>query len=303
MIFTEQALFEWSEDYCIGVKSIDDAHKQLFSIVSRIIRNFMDNNFEKNKMTCIEAIKYLKSYTIKHFADEEAYQLSIGYSGYKMHKKIHDNMRDVVVPALERDVTASGYSMESMEHFVGACAGWLMAHVMVEDQAITGKTQSRWKQNPDDDGADILEHIVRDVTGGLIQTPATLVSKNYTGYELNKLFCYSEDFTDRFGTVYTVTNAIEEVMVENVVSKIMNKSVFELIEVMQSMIEEITRSLNIKIMEAFLSEPLKSTAGRFVKSKDFYAGFEKVCPDYSLLFRTMYGYMAFCVTKKPVVQL
>ena len=80
---------------------------------------------KKNKITCVEALKYLKSYAIKHFAEEEAYQLSIGYHGYKMHKKVHDNMRDVVIPALEREVTSQGYSMESMEHLrEPAQAGW-----------------------------------------------------------------------------------------------------------------------------------------------------------------------------------
>ena len=119
----EQEVFEWKEEYEIGVAEIDRAHKQLFSIVNRIINNFMEMDFEKNKMTCMEAIKYLKSYTIKHFAEEEAYQRSINYGGYKVHKKIHDNMRDVVIPALEKEVTAKSYSKDALEHFVGACAG------------------------------------------------------------------------------------------------------------------------------------------------------------------------------------
>lgn len=303
MIVTEQTVFEWSDDYNIGVKVIDDAHKQLFSIVSRIIRNLMDNNYEKNKMTCIEAIKYLKSYTIKHFAEEEAYQLSIGYKGYKVHKKVHDNMRDVVVPALEREVTSSGYSIESMEHFVGVCAGWLAAHIMIEDQAITGKAQSKWQQNPDNDGTEMLEQIIKTVTNGLFQTPATLVSKNYAGHELNDLFCYCDEFTDRFGTVYTVTIAIEKVMVEKTLSKLMNKSAFELNDMMQSLVEEFVKNFNSNIIKAFVDDSLTNTAGNFMKSKDFYASFEGSYPDYSMLWRTMYGYMAFCIRKKPAVQL
>ena len=96
-------MFEWKDDYKIGVDIIDNAHKQLFSIVSRILRNFTEADFERNKMTCVEAIKYFKNYTLKHFAEEEEYQRKIGYEGYVNHKKAHDNMRDVVVPALERD--------------------------------------------------------------------------------------------------------------------------------------------------------------------------------------------------------
>lgn len=297
----EQNIFEWSDDYSIGVKEIDDAHKQLFSIVGRIIRNFMDNNFEKNKMTCIEALKYLKSYAVKHFAEEEAYQLSIGYHGYKMHKKVHDNMRDVVIPALEREVTTSGYSMESMEHFAGACAGWLAAHVLIEDQAITGRVQSKWRSLPDDSGTDKLEKIGKTVINGLFQTPANLVSKNYQGYELGRLFCYRDEFTDRFGTVYTVTTAIEEPMVEKAVSKIMNKKAFELSEVMLSMIGEAVKSFNSTMIRAFESESLENTQSVYIKNRDFYDSFAAEYPDYSMLWRTMDGYLAFCIRKKSAI--
>lgn len=301
MIIVEQNIFTWSDDYNIGVKVIDDAHKQLFSIVGRIIRNFMDNNFEKNKTTCVEAIKYLKSYAVKHFAEEEAYQISIGYRGYKMHKKVHDNMRDVVIPALERELTSQGYSMESMEHFAGACAGWLTAHVLIEDQAITGKVQSKWKQIPDDSGTDKLKEIGKTVINGLFQAPATLVSKNYQGYELGKLFCYSDEFTDKFDTVYTVTTAVEESMVEKAVSKMMNKKAFELSEVMQPMVAEIVKSFDFAVIKAFEAEPLKNTSSVFLKNKDFYDSFEAGYPDYSMLWRTMYGYLALCIRKKTAV--
>ena len=164
----EQEVFEWKEEYEIGVAEIDRAHKQLFSIVNRIINNFMDMDFEKNKMTCMEAIKYLKSYTIKHFAEEEAFKCSINYGVYKVHKKIHDNMRDVVIPALEKEVTAKSYSKEALEHFVGACAGWLAAHVLVEDQAITGKTRSKWTANvvDEDNREDTLDAIVKNYIKG-----------------------------------------------------------------------------------------------------------------------------------------
>ena len=38
----------------------------------------MAGDYEKNKITCIEAIKYLKQYTVEHFAQEEAFQLKVG---------------------------------------------------------------------------------------------------------------------------------------------------------------------------------------------------------------------------------
>ncbi len=118
---------------------------------------------------------------------------------------------------------------------------------------------------------------------------------------MGKLFCYCDEFTDKFGNVYTVTTAIEEPMVEKVVSKIMNKKAFELSEVMQPMIAEIVKSFDSTVIKAFESEELKNTNSIFLKSKEFYDSFEEGYPDYSMLWRTMYGYLALCIRRKSAI--
>lgn len=103
--------------------------------MSKIIS--LNEDSEKQQHACREGIKYFKNYTIKHFADEEAYMLSIGYSGYEMHKRLHDTMRDITLPALEAEMETHDYSVDSVQHFLGICVGWLNAHIMIEDHAIT----------------------------------------------------------------------------------------------------------------------------------------------------------------------
>ena len=95
-------VFAWKDQYCVGVEEIDSAHIRLFTIVRRLMKNLFLNDYEKNKRTCIEVVKYLKQYTIEHFAQEEAFQLKIGYGGYPNHKRIHDNMREITIPSLDR---------------------------------------------------------------------------------------------------------------------------------------------------------------------------------------------------------
>lgn len=297
----EQMYFEWSDDYSIGVKLIDDAHRQLFSLVSRIIRNVADNNFEKNRMTCIEAVKYLKTYTVKHFAEEEEYQRSVNYEGYRIHKAIHDNMRDVVVPNLEEEMKQSDYSMQSVEHFVGVCAGWLLAHVLIEDQAITGKVRSKWRrQNPDDVSEIELEAIMTNVIASLFQSPASLVSRKYTGHELDRVLCCNDEFTDEKGAVYSVTTAIEESVVKGEASKIMCRRVLEMDDVMLPLVTEVIKSFNAKIVHSFISDDLVNIGSRVIKSSEFYSEFENVYPDYTMLWQTSDGYIAFCLRKKPI---
>ena len=92
----------WDDQFEIGVNSIDNAHRKLFSIVRRLIHLSKDEN--NGQWACAEGIKYFKTYAIEHFMDEEAYMRSIGYEGYEIHKGLHDNMRYMTLPALEKDL-------------------------------------------------------------------------------------------------------------------------------------------------------------------------------------------------------
>lgn len=292
----EQVMFEWKDDYKIGVDIIDNAHKQLFSIVSRILKNFTEADFERNKMTCVEAIKYLKHYTMKHFAEEEEYQLKIGYMGYINHKKAHDNMRDVVIPALEREMTQSRYSKESMEHFVGVCAGWLAAHVLIEDQAITGKVSSKLK-NCDKESLEMLEALFKLINNGSFHISTTLVSESYHGHELGSLFCYRDKFKTEYDEEYTIVSAMEKTVLSSIMTTILDKRLLELDEIIAPMVKEMFKAFHKDIMMAFLPYKLENINTTVLPERDFYAIFKEAYPDYSTLWRTDNGYIALCVSK------
>ena len=68
---------EWNKHFNIGIDSIDNAHRKLFSIVCRLIHLSVDEN--NGHWACAEGIKYFKTYATEHFMDEEAYMRSIGY--------------------------------------------------------------------------------------------------------------------------------------------------------------------------------------------------------------------------------
>ena len=133
---------KWNDRFNIGVDSIDTAHRRLFSIVGKLIS--LNEDETKQQHACREGIKYFKSYTIKHFEDEEAYMRSINYPNLAIHKSLHDSLRDKTLPALEEEMAAQDYSRESVQHFLGICVGWLNGHIMVEDRAITGKNPHKW---------------------------------------------------------------------------------------------------------------------------------------------------------------
>ena len=127
-------MLEWNERYSVGVESIDEAHKEIFSIVNRLRKAMRTGG--NSKWTASEAIKYLKSYTLKHFQDEEAYMLLIGFRDYENHKIVHDGMRDKIIPRLSSYLEVSDYSDESVESFLTICEKWLHKHILGQDREL-----------------------------------------------------------------------------------------------------------------------------------------------------------------------
>lgn len=127
-------MLEWNARYSVGVESIDNAHKEIFSIVNRLHKAMRTGG--NSKWTASEAIKYLKSYTLKHFQDEEAYMLLIGFRDYENHKIVHDGMRDKIIPRLSSYLEVSDYSDESVESFLTICEKWLHKHILGQDREL-----------------------------------------------------------------------------------------------------------------------------------------------------------------------
>lgn len=294
----DENIFEWDDDYNIGVDEIDNAHRQLFRIVSRIAVIFKEGDFDKNKSTCIEAVKYLKSYAAKHFAEEEAYQLKIGYKGFEKHREVHENMKNVVIPALEKEMEVKSYSKGSIAHFLGVCAGWLTAHILIEDRAIVGKVKSKWVAKSNDRDANHLAEIIRGYSSSLFSMNAELFSKKYTGHKLDTLFCYKDVLVLEDGTICTVYTAIEHSMLKIIAHRLVKSEIMVLDSVMLPMLSEMMRSFDMEVATAFLGYRPEHKGGCAIPEENFYTVYDSAYPDHSLLWRTYCGHFAFVVKKQ-----
>ena len=132
---------EWEERYAVGVESIDRAHQEMFAVISRVQRMIRIGG--NVKWTVAEAIKYFKSYTIRHFEDEEAYMRSINYGGYENHKAIHSGMRERIIPRLFSHLENSKYSDEAVSQFLMVCEKWLSRHILGHDRDLV-----KWSEQP-----------------------------------------------------------------------------------------------------------------------------------------------------------
>ena len=176
--------FEWHEEYNIGVDTIDREHERLFKIINKLYR-FREEQ-KDSQWTCQEGVKFFKGHTMKHFADEEEYMASIGYEGLERHRRIHNNFRENTLPALELELKRCDYSPDSVEHFLGVCTGWLIGHTLTEDQAITGKGTSVWKDLlPGEELASVKKIIVRLIFD-MFRLESQVISDTYGGEKFGK---------------------------------------------------------------------------------------------------------------------
>ena len=127
----------WKEEYNIGVDIIDKEHKRLFKIINKLFA--FGEEEKKSQWACQEGIKFFKDHAMQHFGEEERYMMSVNYEGLKTHRQIHQGFRKKTLPALEEELERTEYSPNSVGHFLGVCAGWLIGHTLMEDRAITGR--------------------------------------------------------------------------------------------------------------------------------------------------------------------
>lgn len=169
----------WKEEYNVGCDYIDQAHRKLFSVLHKTQRLCSDKDYTKNKYACVESIKFLKNYTNTHFLQEEGFMKQQGYKAMGIHKMLHDEMRETTIPELEKKLTDSDYSRETVMEFLGVFAGWLSAHIMVEDFAITGKAISRYSVIEKSKEIEILERDARKFLCDVIGVKVKVVDAEF----------------------------------------------------------------------------------------------------------------------------
>lgn len=251
---------------------------------------------QKNRHICEEGIKYLKNYSMQHFAEEEAYMRSIGYKGYEMHKRLHDNMRDKTLPSLERAMEKSDFSAESVGQFVGICLAWLTGHIMVEDRAITGRVASRWDSDQEEEINTLLEHSLIDILRNIFGLDSHTFSDHYSGEQFGKTVNYRFDYLPSQGRRLQLYMLVEEELIFNTIGQVIGikfcKMDNTLLAATKQMTQQILRSMGAYFQDADDGRLEKDV---LLSTDAVQRVFEKRNPKYSILLDTGMGYLAFCV--------
>lgn len=291
----------WHDKYKIGVDFIDREHKQLFSTMNKLLR--ISENEEKSEWVCREGAKYLRNHALEHFEHEEEYMRSINYSEYEIHKRLHDNFRNSTLPALEREMEETQYSVESIRHFLGVCIGWVVAHTQTEDLAITGKRKSRWVDIPHEKEKEALEQAVIQLIYDIFHMKANMISEQYAGEDFGKVVCCRFIYCGQQREKWEITLVYEEHLLLRIISDILNTQYTRVDDMVINVTRYISRQFLERIRESFPSIDLfKVEKESLLTYEQLVESFGRSTPSCSLLFDTGNGYFAFCANSSESIR-
>lgn len=287
--------FVWHERYSIGVEDIDREHRKLFNVMNKLF-SYGGATDEKSRWAYQEGIKFFKGHAMKHFAEEEVYMASIGYEGYETHRRIHDIFRKKTLPEIEKELMATRYSPEAVEHFLGVCAGWLIGHTMTEDRAIAGGVSSRWSGLlPEEEQAAMKKTIIQ-MLQELFQLDAKVISESYSGEKFGNGFYYRLLYGTDKGEKWEFLLVFEEKLLVNTVGSIVDGDAEKVNVMMMNATRYIAKQFVERIMAHFpIQGQVELREENLLSYKQFDRVFTQHNPQSSLLFDTGAGYFAYCM--------
>ncbi len=122
------ALINWSEEYSVKVREIDNQHKKLINIINELHDKMKEG---KGKEVIGKTLSELVDYTVFHFSYEEKLFASNNYPEFKIHARQHSDLIDQVKVYLKK--LESGDSVLALE-LMNFLKKWLVDHIMVTDK-------------------------------------------------------------------------------------------------------------------------------------------------------------------------
>ncbi|MCK5311094.1 MAG: hemerythrin family protein [Desulfobacteraceae bacterium] len=123
---------EWTNDFSVQNKEIDDQHKKWIGIYNKAHDRMMGYSPENDTIDIgKDALKDMIEYGKFHFSFEEKFMEKIGYSGIDEHKKIHDDFTKKL-DLLDLEMQSDIFVLNS--EVIKVIENWLVDHILNEDQ-------------------------------------------------------------------------------------------------------------------------------------------------------------------------
>ena len=124
-------LVTWSATYSVGIKLIDDQHKELLNLVNDMY-NHVNNDDEGAERAYFKSIiRQAVDYVKIHFATEEKIMKKTKFQGYAGHKKVHDSFILNVVDIINQFDEGKRLPLISFTNFI---KDWILTHIAIMDK-------------------------------------------------------------------------------------------------------------------------------------------------------------------------
>ena len=128
---------QWTEDLSVGIKEIDEQHKELIKRISDLVDSV---RHKACKYKIGDVIKFLEDYIVDHFGREEKLMEKYGYAGRDAHRAQHEYfMREFAELKKELEKLEGGRKRGSYDLSVETnriVVDWILDHIAKVDKIL-----------------------------------------------------------------------------------------------------------------------------------------------------------------------
>ena len=125
-------MIEWEEQYELGIKSIDDQHKELVNIINRLASLLVEAKQDVDIYDeVVNVVEALNKYTIYHFKYEENLFDKFSYENSDKHKEEHSKLVNEII-----ELDLSSFDENQVKHtndLLKFLITWLFKHISGSD--------------------------------------------------------------------------------------------------------------------------------------------------------------------------
>lgn len=121
-------MFQWDENYSVGVQSIDNQHKEIFGILNKLLEAMKVGH---GSDVTTQIILELERYAVNHFQKEEFFFQRFDFQGSAEHIAEHQNFIKKIA-ILKPDLTSG--KMTLTFELLNFLKEWIDNHILVVDK-------------------------------------------------------------------------------------------------------------------------------------------------------------------------
>jgi hemerythrin len=124
------AFIEWKDSYCIGVKELDNQHRGLFDLISKL---FNSRLYEPDGKYFFLTLNKFIEYAQVHFSTEERYMQEAQYPRFVEHQNEHE-LFIAQVSRMAQDV--EDREPDSENKTLDFLKNWYLNHILETDRDL-----------------------------------------------------------------------------------------------------------------------------------------------------------------------